>query len=257
MAETVVDPVVEPVVPVADPVVVVDPVVDSAVVAAEPAVVDPATPAPVVKNEDWRDARIRVLTARLTEEKSKNQAPQPVVDPAAPANAGLTESQIRERISAEMQAAEQTRVFNQACNDVAQKGKLAFPDFDARVGQLKQLVSDWKDPAQFVPYNQFVAAAIETGDGEKILHALGGDLDEAARIMSLPPIKMAVELTRLASGEGKVEISKAPKPITPIAQRGTQHSQIDPTDVERADKLSTAEWMKRRNEQIEKRGSAR
>ncbi len=65
--------------------------------------------------------------------------------------------------------------------------------------------------------------------------------------MALPPIKMAVELTKIASGQGR-QVSGAAKPITPVGGRGASHDAIDPTDPERADKLSTAEWMKRMDE---------
>lgn len=232
--------VVEPVAAV-EPLVVVEPVEPAAPVVAEP-----------VKPEDWRDSRIRVLTARLREEQEKNKQAAPTVPDSSvqPASAGRSEAEIRAQVAAELQAQASAKAFNEACNAVAQKGKLAYPDFDPRVNELKKLVTDWNDPGQVSPYNQFLAAAIETGEGEKILHALGGDLDEAARIMSLSPIKMAVELTKMAGGQGAVQLSGAPKPITPVASRNAQHTAIDPRDVSRADNLSTAEWMKRRNEQV-------
>ncbi len=194
---------------------------------------------------DWRDDRIRVLTARLNEERAKN-AGGGVKPGETPGNVTNDPAEFERRVQTEAARVASEAEFNRACNDTAAAGRLAFPDFDTRTAELKRIVTV-NDPSSQRAYYDMLSAAIETGDGPKILHTLGGDLNEAARIMALPPIKMAVELTKIASGQGR-QVSGAAKPITPVGGRGASHDAIDPTDPERADKLSTAEWMKRMDE---------
>jgi hypothetical protein len=132
--------------------------------------------------------------------------------------------------------AEQT--FNESCNKVYARGKAEFSDFDATLANL-QMVGLSRD------FLQFTAAS---DAGEKLLHHLGNDLDEAARISSLPPVLMARELTKLELrlSQPKVKpVSKAPPPITPIA--GTSGGSKDPSE------MTDAEFAKWRKAQIAQR----
>lgn len=218
------------------------------------AVVDPeplATPAK--KITDWRDQRIATLTAQNKELRAANKTAVPA--PGAPA--GLVpgspefEQEVDNRASAQAQIAE----FNRQCNSAAAEGRTAYADFDARVGALKQLV-DNNNPSEVLGYNQFLSAALETGAASTVLHALGGDLDEAARILALPPVRMAVELTKLATKvEEEKKLSGAPRPIRPVGGRGVTHEAIDPADPDRADGLSTKAWMERRERQLAQRNT--
>lgn len=244
------DPAVDPKDPV-DPVVAKDPV--------DPKVVPPAPKAD--QGKDWRDDRIAVLTARLREEQRKNAVVQSKTDDTV--KGGLSEDEVEARVAQrapELAAQMAVRqAFDAACNAVAAKGKELFPDdFNARVGNIQRL-RDVNDPQSAARYDYFLQAAIETGAGAEIIHALGEDMNEANRIINLSPVKMAVELTKLAAkvtaddeGGGNPKPSNLPKPITPVGDRGRSHEQIDPRDADRSDRLSTAEWMKRRNAQIEK-----
>jgi hypothetical protein len=224
-----------------------------------PAVAETVETTPAV---NWKDRRIAQLTAKLREEQAKAKPATVTTDPAAAAVAE-TQADFDARVSA--RAAELTagNEFNRQCSEAGKAGEAAFPDFQDRVKQLVTLV-DRNDPSQVQTYNQFLSAALETGNAPQLIHALGGDLDEASRIMSLSPIKMAVELTKLAAkapqaaegGKDELQLSGAPKPITPVGGRAGPHTQIDPTDPSRSDSLSTAEWMRRRNAQVTKSGSA-
>jgi hypothetical protein len=132
--------------------------------------------------------------------------------------------------------AEQT--FNDSCNKVYATGKAEFKDFDAAVGNL-QMVGV---PRGFL---EFTAAS---DAGAKLIHHLGNDLDEAARIASLPPVLMARELTRLEIELGKPKVkpvSQAPAPITPIA--GVGASSKSPSE------MTDAEFAKWRKSQIAQR----
>jgi DNA segregation ATPase FtsK/SpoIIIE-like protein len=122
--------------------------------------------------------------------------------------------------------------FADQCNKVYSSGKAEFPDFDQSVANL-QMVGVSRD---------FLELATSSDVGAKLLHHLGTDLDEAARIASLPPVQMARELTRLEFKLGQPAapkpVSKAPAPITPLGSSAT--NDVDPT------RMSDAEWYAHR-----------
>ena len=152
-----------------------------------------------------------------------------------------------------MKAIERTQVnkFVDECNREAEVGRKSFSDFDDRINNLSKLV-DKTDPASIISYQQLVSAALETGEGAKLLHSLGADLDEASRIMSLSPVKQGIELARIAARQ-TAPVSSAPRPIRPIGNRGESLNTIDPTDKDRGDSLDTSSWMERREQQIAER----
>jgi len=261
--------------PASPPAESVTPQADSA--PATPPVPESQQETPVPPRTDWRDRRIGELTARGREMRAEierlkaanaGQQPQPNGDlarapngqfrqpagyqgPGGPPDQAEIDRQIQQR--AEMLAANQE--FNRRCNEVAEIGRRNYPDFDGQVGKLVGLV-DANDPQGVASYNNFLNAAMETGEASKIIHALGGDLDEASRILSLTPVRMAVELTRMAA-KPISELSRAPRPINPAATNAQQmRTSISPDDPG-SDQMSTEEWMRRRNEQIAARGVRR
>lgn len=122
--------------------------------------------------------------------------------------------------------------FTEQCNKVYGAGKAEFQDFDQAVANL-QMVGVSRD---------FLELATSSDAGAKLLHHLGTDLDEAARIASLPPVQMARELTRLEFKLGQPAapkpVSKAPAPITPLGSSAT--NDVDPA------RMSDAEWYAQR-----------
>jgi hypothetical protein len=217
---------------------------------------------------DWRDRRIGELTQRTRElraeverlrsgQKPNGDARGPDGRFQAPAgyqgppNQAIIDAQIQQRA----QELANTQEFNRRCNEVAEMGRRQYTDFDGQVARLVGLV-DPQDPVGVAAYNEFLNAAMETGEAGKLIHALGGDLDEASRILSLPPRRMAVELTRMAARPIQ-ELSQAPRPINPAstaAQAG--RTSISPDDPG-SDSMSTEEWMRKRNEQIQGRNARR
>lgn len=126
--------------------------------------------------------------------------------------------------------------FNETCNKVYTEGKSEFPDFDQAVANL-QMVGVNRD---------FLELATTSDAGAKLLHHLGTDLDEAARILSLPPVQMARELTKLEyklSQPQAKPVSKAPAPIKPIGSGGA-------TDTGLRDDIPMDEWLRRRNKEL-------
>src|SRR5215472_13236711 len=213
---------------------------------------------------DWRDRRIGELTQRTRELRAEleraragqappngqhQQPPNPQGYP--PPDQNLIDAQIQQR--AEILAANQE--FNRRCNEVAEAGRRSYADFDLQVSRLVGLV-DANDPQGIQSYNAFLNAALETGEASKIIHALGGDLNEASRILALNPVRMAVELTRLAA-RPMTELSNAPRPINPASTAvQAQRTSTSPDDPG-SDNMSTAEWMRRREEQIAGRNTRR
>lgn len=195
------------------------------------------------ESEDWRDKRIAQLTARLR----AAEASKPANDPAASGGDGDFESRVQAEASKRAAQAE----FNRQCNEVAKSGRELFPDFDTRVQALQRL-TDSNDPQSLAQYNTFIAAAIETGEAPKLLHELGANLNEASRIMGLSPVKMGVELAKLASGKGTA-VSNAPKPIVPLGGRGQNHEKIEPDDPVNGAKLDKKTWFERREAQVAQR----
>ena len=229
----------------------------------------PAAP-PVAPKQDWRERRIAQQTARLREaneelerlraENARLQGHQSQGQSEAETRTGAIYSgddiqRLAEQRAAEIAAANE---FNRACNDIAAKGRADFGDteFNSRVGALRSLVNP-ADPREAANYNQFLSALIETGEAPRLIHQLGDDLDEASRILALSPVKMGIELAKLAARTPE-PASGAPRPIRPVGGgRQASHTAIDPTDPDRADNLSTAEWMRRMDERDRARAQER
>lgn len=131
------------------------------------------------------------------------------------------------------------RQFNDSCNKVYEQGKAEFPNFDQAVSNL-QLVGASRD---------FLALIADSEAGAKLINHLGTDLDEAARLTSLPPLQMARELTKLEfklSQPKTKPVSKAPAPITPVGGNAS--------DSGLSDDLPIDEWVRRERERMKKRG---
>lgn len=229
-------------------------------------------PASASPKKDWRDDRLAKLTAQKKERDSKIADLEAKLAAAAKSgeapkvpNLGLDEAEVERRAQVRAAQLAEQAAWDAKCNGVVEQGRKDFTDFNDKVTALRGMV-DESDPKEATAYQQLIAAAIETGEGHKLIHRLGGDPEEAQRILALPPVKMAIELTKLAvaaakpavpNGEAKVvgnplDVSAAPKPIN-VPGRGAGAGVIDPTDPTRADKLSGKEWIARRNQQIEER----
>lgn len=154
--------------------------------------------------------------------------------------------------------------FNARCNEAVSTGRAAHSDFDKVVLQDLTSISPTFDQRTGRPVlpTPFIEAALETGNAPEVLYALGQDANEATRIMSLSPIKQAIEVAKFASKlEAKKEeepdkqVSKAPAPITPRA--GARRATPAFTEYD-TDNFSTEEWIKQREKKVrEERAAAR
>lgn len=228
----------------------------------EPASEPEPTPAPVpAPKPDWRDARLAKLTARIKAKDEEIRTTQSELErlragaPPSPAPSGLTEADVERRAAARAEELASKREFDSACEATVAAGRKEFPDWDSRINVVASAV-DRNDPQEVAAYHSLVNAALATGEAHRVLHQLGSDPGEAARVLALPTVKMAIEVAKLAAREPE-PVSRVPKPLTPVNGRSGAHTAIDPRDPEKADKLDIAEWMKRRNEQIPARAGRR
>lgn len=146
-----------------------------------------------------------------------------------------------EQLAAERAAIKQ---FNDDCNKIYDNGIAEFDDF-------KGVVVDTFAALGGIPPHM-VEAAMETGVPHKVLYEIAQDPDEAQRLMSMTPARMAVALTKIAAkfetAVGGKKASNLPKPIKPIG--GQTKGEPDP------EKMSTDEWMKWRDKKLQDKRSA-
>ena len=233
---------------------------------ADPAPVDPpkdAAPAPVpAPKEDWKTQQLLSRVAKLTAQKKDLEKALAAKQTGGAAPAPADEAAIQRLIDEKAEALAETKAeakaaakaaqseFDRNCIAAVERGRTAFgnDEFNARMSSLRQLIDDGDVETQR-QYTNFIAAMIETGEPSKLIYELGNDLNEASRLMKLNPVKQGIELAKLAMREAE-GISKAPKPISPVANKGRSHEAIDPKDPARADNLDIHAWMARRSEQV-------
>jgi hypothetical protein len=178
--------------------------------------------------EKW-EARREADAAKALAEAMRSQHGEAAATETTPQNI----EELVTRRAAELRDAES---FNEACNITAEKGKEAFQDFDSAV-QGYQLLGG--------PKREFLEAINALPNGPQLFYHLGKHLDEGAHVLSLPPVKMALELTKLSAKLAKAPpVSKAPAPIKPLG--GSVVHDGDPM------KLPIADWIKWRDEQVSK-----
>lgn len=232
-----------------------DGAVPETVIPAEPVVETPAAepeaPAPEAKAEEaakpkqkpwWQDrideqTRKRRDAERERDELAAKLAENAPADPETPAfdpkNFESLVDQAAERKLAQRQVKDRTESwfkagqtefggesFNEKCNMVAAMGAGDSPEFMA-------IITD----SEIIP------------DGHKVVAALADHPEEAQRILSLGPVKMAAALTRFAATNSvkapEAPISQAPAPIKPIGGSAKASGPDDSQDIKT--------WLANRN----------
>lgn len=198
--------------------------------------------------KDWKDDRIRVLTAKLREAQKAEPPAAADLEAAAPV---VSEAEVQRRVQ-ELSAVNE---FNRRCNEAAEGGRKDFQDFDAKIDQLQQLVTPG-DPQEAAAYTRMIEAALETGEASRLLYELGNNPEMALRIMQMTPVRQGIEMAKLAAKRGTPEPSTAAKPINPVGGRGRTSDEINPSDPTRADNLSGRTWIERRQREVDARRKA-
>jgi len=118
--------------------------------------------------------------------------------------------------------------FNEACNDVADHGTATFGDFNDAVANFQLMGGP--PPALLE-----AVTALGKEDGARVFYELGKHPDNAQRILSLSPARMAVEIAKMATRPAAPPpVSRAPSPISPINSAGRSSGNAEPG--------SDAEW---------------
>ncbi len=150
------------------------------------------------------------------------------------------------------------RAFDQACNTLYSKGREEYGQgMDEAVAALTAIgYGDvQQNPAAYLALNELA----EYPDGHRLYRELAGDLDNAARILRLPPNMIIREIARMdarirgaqnTTGNepvpnrepAGVEVSRAPEPVRHIGGRSTQAER--PLDDPRT---TMAEFIRRRD----------
>lgn len=128
--------------------------------------------------------------------------------------------------------------FNEACNGLFQKGQEEFGDMTEAVGALNA-VGYGNRP-------DVLAALTKLPDGHRVYRELAGNLDNAARVLSMDPMEMALELARMSHGNNNVAretappVSRTPPPLRPVG--GNASPARKPLE-----KMSMAEFIRERD----------
>lgn len=145
------------------------------------------------------------------------------------------------------------RSFDQACNDLYVKGRQEYgAEMDDAVQALRAV--GWADR------HDALAAVTRLPEGHRVYRELARDLDKAARVLTLSPMDMAMELALMATrgnpngaapppqsvpdsdARSPPEVSRAPEPVRHIGGRSTQAERpLDHPSV------TMAEFIRRRD----------
>lgn len=184
--------------------------------------------------------RSRLLQEQLNQTREALQPQvdangQPVV-PAAP-QARREAPQDLQAMAAQIAA---NNDFNRQVADEVQKGRTSHQDFDQVAANLQRFGE--------LP-RTFVEAAMATGKGADVMYHLGGDIGEADRILSLPPIQQAVALATLAQTIKPAvakTVTSAPNPVSPKV--GSSKTTNTPSLED--ENMSTEAWIALREKQL-------
>lgn len=132
------------------------------------------------------------------------------------------EQRARQEGYQQRQQEELGRTFDQACNDLYLRGRQEYgAEMDDAVAALRAV--GWGDR------HDALAAVTQLENGHRVYRELARDLDRAARVLAMPPMAMAMELTRMASASPPSTHQIAPQSV-PVSESGTR----SPVEVSRA-----------------------
>ena len=141
----------------------------------------------------------------------------------------------REEREREAQTIQQQQSFESAREDTLERGADKYEDFEAVTQQ---------DDLHITPI--MGDALLSSERGEDVWYHLGKNPKVAEQIANMDPIQQALEIgkleERLSSGK---TASGAPPPTKPVNSRGPANNSL-------SDKMSTADWMRKRYEEVRK-----
>lgn len=206
------------------------------------------------ERDSWREMAMR---SQPTPNPEPDQTPKTLADfqydEAKYQNYLFTTAEQRAVRAAEQRLQEQARNANEARRTQS---------FKSRESTFAKTQADYYEVAhnESVPISSAMAEAIaESEEGPALAYHLGKNPDIAEQIASLSPLAAARELgrieARLLTEREKVRapvVSKAPSPVPKI--EGVDPAITVRPDSADSDKMSDAEWMRKREKQLRKRG---
>lgn len=185
-------------------------------------------------------ARMEAAEAAL-QAKSGAAAPAQTNANSATTTAAIKPEDIEKLVDERASIKAADAAFNQACNAAYEAGKAGIEGFEQAVSGLA-MVGATKN-------RTFLEAVTAMPEPHKVLHQLGTNLEEAQRISSLPPVRMAVELARISSGlsGGTQQVSSAPPPLRMVG--GSAKTGTDLADP----KTPMNDWVKEREKTARRR----
>lgn len=188
------------------------------------------------KYEARRMAENAQARAAGLERQLQRPAPQ---QPAAYGPPGETPEAAEERAYQRYKNDDMQAKFNQACNDLFARGREEFGEgMDEAVRGLNAV--GWGNRPDAL------TAITQMPDGHRVYRQLAGNLDNAARVLALPPMQMAVELARMSVNGAAPNVpevpvvTRAPEPIRPVGGS----TRAPPKSL---DKMTTAEFIRERD----------
>lgn len=212
------------------------------------------------KMKGWAQQRINELTYKNNQERERAEALQKQTETLLAELAaarskgdgdkeGLSRDEIDRLAAIKAEEIANAKLNKARSDDLADKvwnaGQKEFPNFAENISNLRNSFGE-----KFDNMAPIILEALEGHNVHKVLHHLGDNLDEAARILSMSPAKQISELSRLESSLGKQEkpISKAPAPPTTIDGKGKVERRLDDPN------LSMEEYIRIRNQELISQG---
>ncbi len=204
----------------------------------------PEAPAEPVKPKrtPWYQDRINELTrrAKAAEEKLATVKTATAEDPEAPA-APFKPEQFEQLIDQRAHALVAQREFEKRSKSWIEAGNKEFGpgEFMEKCNEVAALGAG--DSAEFM---SLITDADIIPDGHKIIAALADNPEEAQRILSLDPVRMAAALAKFSTTAKAPEkkISQAPAPIKPIGGTAKASAPSDDEPIQ--------SWMQKRRAEV-------
>lgn len=189
--------------------------------------------------EPWFQKRINELTAKYRDEERKRVALEAMLQ-SRQEKPPEAQPDIDALVTQRAREIAQQQAINDAANRTYESGKAKFADFDTAVNNMRNV-------ADLTQHPHFLEAVTKLPNGADVYYHLGKNLDDAAHVLSLPPVHMGLELARLSATLGKpIQTSKAPPPGTPVGGAVGVSDGL-------SDDLPIGEWIKRREKQLQSR----
>lgn len=181
------------------------------------------------------EARVAELESQLATKKSDGEV-------------SLSEDDVNTKAQQIADAKLAQKAFDDNCNALADNGSAIKDADDKPLGKkfIEKLNVMAEEVAPIPPAMINILADLD--NGAEVLNFMADDIEEYERVLAYPPVKMALELSKIStklSVPKKIvkAISRVPDPNQPLGAGSRAGSQLN-------DKMSTEEWITKRNAEL-------